>query len=101
MLNTENVVWKMEKRESFDDHLEENPTFRNTFKGWKQWKDKKKFPQLQEAKKKPQGSCFLQVKKRDGKGEDLKELILYFVTGTSCRFPSAEAFFINLKVQRA
>jgi hypothetical protein len=59
---------------------------------------------LQEAKKKANASCFLQVKKRDGRGEDLKDLILYFVTevtGTSCRFPSEEAFFINLKVPRA
>jgi hypothetical protein len=100
-LNTEGAVWQLEKREGFEDHLQKNPALRNAFAGWWGWKDKRRFPQLEAAKHKPHGSCFLQIKKRDGPGEDLKEPILYFVTGTSCRFPSEEAFFINLKVPRA
>jgi hypothetical protein len=37
----------MEKREEFADHLEENPQLCNTFGGWRQQKDKRRFPQLQ------------------------------------------------------
>jgi hypothetical protein len=64
-----------------------------------QYKDKDRFPEIGAAMKKPQGSCFLYVKQRQGDRDILREMILYFVNGTTAKSkPGQPAFFINLKV---
>ncbi len=64
-----------------------------------QYKDKGQYPEIKEATKKPQGSCFLYVKQRQGKRCILKEMSLYFVNGEGSKSkPAQPAFFVNLKV---
>ena len=96
---TEACLWQLEYREAWKDWANGIRTLRNALSGWMQYKDKDRFPQINLATKRSEGSCFLYVKQRQGQRCILKEMSLYFVNGTSSKSKSSQpAFFINLKV---